>query len=174
MSEAATSTQVKLARLVVIALAVLTVLGLVMYGFSAEVHNRIWKDIADRPGGPMTFRFILQPCMAAIAALVDGIKDARTGRDPYLWTILSNTHKSAGRMREGIIATARIILLGLGMDAIYQATVLKTFYPGEMVIVALLLAFIPYVLLRGPFKRLAGWWIARKPPRAPSEPMDRT
>jgi hypothetical protein len=111
----------------------------------------------------MTFRFILQPMMAAIAALHDGIRDAQTGRSPYFWTVLTNPAKRAGRLREGLISTARILLLGLGMDAIYQATVLKTFYPGEAAIIAILLAFIPYLLLRGPFARLARWWLARKP-----------
>ena len=43
----------------------------------------------------MTFRFILQPIMATIAALYDGIKDARTGRSPYLWTILSSQRNAA-------------------------------------------------------------------------------
>jgi hypothetical protein len=46
----------------------LVVLGLIWYGFSAEVHQRIWKDIFDRPGGPMSLRFLLQPVIAAIAA----------------------------------------------------------------------------------------------------------
>src|SRR5271166_491692 len=36
---------------------------------------------------------------------------------------------------------ARVILLGLCMDAIYQWIVLKTFYPAEAVIVAMALAF---------------------------------
>jgi hypothetical protein len=35
--------------------------------------------------------------------------------------------------------------------------VLKTFYPGEAVIVAAALAFVPYVLLRGPIARIARW-----------------
>ena len=47
------------------------------------------------------------------------------------------------------------------MDAIYQYVVLKTFYPGEMVIIAILLAFVPYLILRGPMARLARWWMAR-------------
>jgi hypothetical protein len=100
--------------------------------------------------------------MAAIAALVDGIKDARLGRSPYLWTLLSSPEKRAGRLREGVIATARIILLGFIMDGVYQAIVLKTFYPGEMVIVALLLAFVPYLLLRGFFAHIARWWMSRR------------
>lgn len=157
MAGDATRGQVMLARFVVGAVAVLLALGLIRYGFSAEVHQRIWRDIAARPGGPMTIRFLLQPAMAAVAAFHDGTQDARLGRSPYLWTILSNRRQSAGRLREGLIATARILLMGLVMDGIYQATVLKTFYPGEMLIVALLLAFLPYVLLRGAFARLAGW-----------------
>jgi hypothetical protein len=162
MTETATKSQILIARVAAALIVMLGVLGLLMHGFSSEVHERIWKDILDRPGGPMWFRFILQPVMAAIAALYDGIKDARLGRDPYLWTILTNRQESAGRVREGLLATGRIILLGLGMDAVYQATVLKTYYPGEMVLIAILLAFVPYLLLRGPFARLARWWMKRK------------
>ena len=168
MAGTATRSQILLARLVVAAIAVLIVLGLFWYGLSAEVRGRIWQDIVDRPGGPMTFRFILQPLMAAVAALLDGIKDARLGRSPYLWTVLTNAQESADRLREGLIATARIILLGLVMDGIYQAVVLKTFYPGEMVLVAIILAFVPYVLLRGPFARIARWWMARRSPGSAS------
>jgi hypothetical protein len=168
MAETATRSQILLARFVVALIAVLIVLGLFWYGLSAEVHGRIWRNILDRPGGPMTFRFILQPCMAAVAALLDGIKDARLGRSPYLWTVLTNSQESADRLREGLIATARIILLGLVMDGIYQAIVLKTFYPGEMVLVALILAFVPYVLLRGPFARIARWWMAHRSPGSAS------
>ena len=36
----------------------------------------------------MTFRFILQPAMAFIAALRDGVMDARPGRRPYLWALI--------------------------------------------------------------------------------------
>lgn len=131
------------------------VVGAVWYGFSAEVRERVWQNLVDRPGGPMTFRFILQPCMAAIAALRDGLNDAKLGRAPYFWTVLTNPSERGGRLREGLISTARIILLGLCMDVIYQAIALKTFYPGEAVIVALTLAFLPYLLLRGPIARIA-------------------
>jgi hypothetical protein len=161
MALAATKSQIAMAWLAVIIVTALVVLGLVWYGLSGEVYNRIWKDIVERPAGPMAFRFILQPVMAAIVAAIDGIKDARLGRDPYLWTILTNGDKSAARLREGVIATARILLLAFAMDGIYQALVLKTFYPGEMAIIAILLGFIPYILLRGPFGRIARWWMLR-------------
>jgi hypothetical protein len=162
MAGTATKTQKLTAWIAVIVAAALIVLGLLWYGLSAEVHGRIWRDIFERPGGPMSFRFILQPTMAALAALHDGIRDARLGRDPYLWTVLTNPEKRAGRLSEALISTARILLLGFAMDGIYQAIVLKTFYPGEMAIVAVLLAFVPYLLLRGLFARIARWWMSRQ------------
>jgi hypothetical protein len=158
MTQTASKNQILLARIAVVLMIAFIAVGVIWYGFSADVRQRVWQDLLDRPGGPMTFRIILQPIMAAIAALLDGIKDAKTGRSPYLWTVLTNPAERGGRLREGLISTARIILLGLGIDAIYQIVVLKTFYPGEAVIVAIVLAFIPYLLLRGPFARIARWW----------------
>jgi hypothetical protein len=158
MTEKASKTQVLLARFTVLLVIALIIFGAASHDFSAEVRQRIWQNVLDRPGGPMTFRFILQPVMAAIAALRDGVKDGRTGRSPYLWTILTNRSDRGGRLREGLISTSRIILLGIVMDTIYQVTVLKAFYPVEAAIVALLLAFLPYLLLRGPIARVTRWW----------------
>ena len=62
------------------------------------------------------------------------------------------------RLREGLIATARIILLGIAMDVIYQFLEFKTFYPGEALIIAVLLCFVPYLAIRGPVTRIARWW----------------
>ncbi|MGB6535307.1 MAG: hypothetical protein WBF58_05020 [Xanthobacteraceae bacterium] len=158
MTQTASRLQIFLGQLVVVLVIVFILVGAVWYGFSAEVRQRAWHDLIDRPGSIMTFRFFLQPAMAAIAALRDGIKDARTGRSPYFWTVFTNRTDRVGRLHEGLISTARIILLGLVMDAIYQLIVFKTFYPVEAVIVALALAFVPYVLLRGPIARIARWW----------------
>ena len=144
MTETASKTKIRLARLAVALIFAFVVLGAVMYGFSAEVRERVWQNLLDRPGGPMTFRIVLQPIMAMIAAALDGVKDAKSGRSPYLWTMLTNPAERGGRLREGLISTARVILLGLGVDLIYQYIELKSFYPGEVAIVAIVLAlFVP-------------------------------
>lgn len=142
-SDNPTKSQLLIARIALVLMIGLARLGAILYGFSPEVHRRIWSDILARPGGPMTLRFLLQPVMATVAALHDGINDARTGRSPYLWTMLTQRTERRSRFREGLIATGRTILIGLVMDTIYQATVLKTFYPGEAAIIAILLALFP-------------------------------
>jgi hypothetical protein len=97
----------------------------------------------------MSFRFIPQPSMAAIAAIHDGVKDARTGRSPYLWTVVrfwTVAHKPGAwveRLREGLIATAKVILFGIAMDSVYQFLEFTAFYPVEALLIALLLAFLP-------------------------------
>ncbi len=162
MSETPSRTQILLAQLAVALIVAFALVGLAWYGLSAEVRQRLWQNLIERPGGPMTFRFILQPIMASLVAWRDGVRDARTGRSPYLWTMLTNRAKAGDRLHEGVIATARILLLGLGMDVIYQNIVFETFHPGEAAIISVLLAFVPYLLLRGPAARVAGWWHARR------------
>jgi hypothetical protein len=166
MTEEIPKPKLFLARLVVVLMVAFVVVGLAQYGFSAEVRGRIWQNLLERSSGPMTFRFILQPIMATIAAFVDGVKDARSGRAPFLETVVTNPAKRAGRLQEAVIATARIILLGLSMDAIYQFIEFRTLHPAEAVIIALLLAFVPYVALRGMVSRIARSWTRRQSARA--------
>jgi hypothetical protein len=163
MVKTASKTEILLARLVVVLLIAFTAIGVFWYGFSEEVRHRVWQQLIDRPTGPMAFRFILQPAMAMIAALRDGIDDAKSRRSPYIWTLLTNPLERGGRLNEGLFSTSRVIFLGLCMDVIYQLIVLKTIYPGEAVIVAIALAFFPYLLLRGPIARIARWRLDKAP-----------
>jgi hypothetical protein len=42
------------------------------------------------------------------------------------------------------------------LDGVYQLIVLRTLYPGEAMIVGIVLATVPYLLLRAPGARLLG------------------
>jgi hypothetical protein len=164
LTDAPSKTQILQAQIAILLVVGLFALGVAWYGITKESLGRLWSDILDRPGGPMTFRFILQPAMAIIAALRDGLHDARLGRRPYIWALIHGVRDSqgrSGRLWEGIVSTARILILGVVMDVIYQWKVLDTFYPGQSAVIAILLAFIPYLLLRGPFERIAYRWVGR-------------
>jgi len=155
MSDATSQELGVLAKLVIVLAVVLLIAGAVWHGVTGDAFRRFWHDLVERPDEPMRFRFILQPLMAALAAIHDGREDARAGRTPYFMTMLRNPQERVGLLREGLNATARIILLGLVMDVIYQFIVLKTFYPNEALIIALLLAFLPYLIIRGLVLRIA-------------------
>ena len=119
-----------------------------------ELITRVLTGLSDRVGGPMTFRIILQPLMAGLLALRAGIKDAREGRPPYFWTILTDSTQRMALVREGWRSVARVFVLAIVMDVIYQLIVRRWIYPGETLIVAVVLAVFPYLLLRGPINRL--------------------
>jgi hypothetical protein len=151
-------------KLVIVVAILLIATGVLWHGVTWETFPRAWSNMVQRASGPLSFRFILQPAMAALAAIHDGRKDARTGRSPYLWTIVrfwtvAHTRgERIERLREGLTATSRIILLGIIMDVIYQILEYTTFYPAEALLIALLLAFLPYLLIRGLVARIARWW----------------
>jgi uncharacterized membrane protein YjgN (DUF898 family) len=155
MSDATSQELGVLAKLVILLAIVLIIAGALWHGVTVATFHRFWHDLVERPDEPMRFRFVLQPLMATIVAIHDGREDARAGRSAYFMTVLRNPQERVGRLREGLNATARIILLGLVMDVIYQLIVLKTFYPNEALVIALLLAFVPYLIIRGLVLRVA-------------------
>ncbi len=161
MSERPSKSEILLARIAVALLIGLAVAGVLWYGLSTDELHRLWRNIAARPGGPMTFRFVLQPTMAALAAWRDGVSDARLDRLPYLSAILLGDERRGPRLWEAVVSTGRILILGVVVDVAYQLAFLDSFFPGESAIIAILLAFLPYALLRGPIARLARGRTAR-------------
>jgi hypothetical protein len=148
LNDAPSSSAIFQARLAAGLILGLIARGALWYGLSFESFGRLWRDILDRPDGPMTFRFILQPAMAALAAFRDGVKDTRLGRTPYGLALLGGARSAegrSGRLWEGIVATARILILGVVMDVIYQRLEFQTFYPAQAATIAILLAFVPYL-----------------------------
>ena len=127
-----------------------------------DVAVQFFQELASRPSGPLAFRFILQPVVAAGLAIRDGYRDAKTNRSPYLWTILKDPARRGPRLREGVKATGRVLLLGVAMEAIYQFLVLHRFRPVEMLNIVLLLAFLPYLIVRGPAARISRYFLQKK------------
>lgn len=134
-----------------------------MEAFLDYIH-RFWFDMVGRTDGPMTFRLLLQPTMAIITATIDGLRDAKLGRSPYFLKLVRGESRGERlqTFREGFSAVARILLLGVGMDVIYQFKVFGAFrHPLETLVISILLAFVPYLLLRGPIARIARRWQQR-------------
>ena len=120
-----------------------------------DIWTRILENMADRVSGPMKFRLLLQPIMASIFAIRSGLHDARTGKPPYLWTLLTDPAHRADMIRDGWKSVGKVFLLALVLDVVYQIIVSRFVYPGEAIIVAFLLAIVPYMILRGLVTRLA-------------------
>ena len=63
--------------------------------------TEIGADLIGRLHGPFSFRFVLQPTMAAIFAIRDGVKDARAGKPAYFWNVVTEPAERRELLREG-------------------------------------------------------------------------
>ncbi len=116
---------------------------------------RAWEQLAGRIGGPLSFRLLLQPTVAVILGVRAGLRDANAGRPAYLWSILRDSTERRILVRGGWLDVARLTAMAIGVDALYQLIELHWFYPLQAIAVAVLLAVVPYLLVRGPANRLA-------------------
>jgi len=124
----------------------------------SDILARFSQDLADRLTGPMTFRLVLQPLMAIILAVVDGLKDAKSGKPPYLWAVFTHRGHRRESLKHGWKSIGRVFLVALGLDFVYEIIGQPAVYPDEAIIVAIILAIVPYVFLRGLVTR----WASRK------------
>jgi hypothetical protein len=120
-----------------------------------HIWERVGSQLLARVSGPMKFRLVLQPLMAAFFAIRAGLADARAGKTPYFWCLLSDPSQRVDMLKDGWKSVGRVFILALVLDAVYQLIVLHFVYPGEMIIVAFVLAIVPYLILRGLVTRIA-------------------
>jgi hypothetical protein len=92
-----------------------------------DLLSRVWDDITGRMSGPLHTRFFIQPAMAASAAL-------RARRTP------------TRRYGKDI---ALVCAMAFALDVLYQFLMFHWFYPGEAVLISVLLALVPYAFIRG-------------------------
>jgi hypothetical protein len=102
----------------------------------------------------MKFRLILQPSMAIFFAVRGAIKDAREGKPPYFWGLFTDPQERTAMLKDGWKSVGKVFILAIVLDVIYQLIELKWVYPGETIIVAIVLAVVPYLLVRGPLNRI--------------------
>ena len=120
--------------------------------------QRFVENLFGRLDGPLHFRFIAQPLMAIIFAVIDGLADAKAGKPAYFWALLSTPERRKQLVKDGWKRVGKIFIIAIILDVVYQLKVHSTVYPGETLTVAFALAIVPYVVLRGPINRLVRLW----------------
>ena len=94
--------------------------------------------------------------MATFFAIRDGLKDAREGKPAYFWALFTDKGEREAAMKDGWKGVGKVFILAVVLDVVYQLIEHRwTVYPGEAILVAIILAIIPYLLFRGPINRIA-------------------
>ncbi len=123
-----------------------------------ELLKRVLVNLGGRVDGPFTFRLILQPLVAAIFAIRAGLRDARAGRPTYFWSLCFQRGQTRELLLEGWKDVSRVFCAAVIVDLIYEIIEYHWIYPGESLIVAAILALLPYLLFRGVSNRIVGRW----------------
>jgi limonene-1,2-epoxide hydrolase len=123
-----------------------------------DLLKRFWPDLIDRLHGPLTFRLILQPLSAAFIAFRAGLRDARAGRPAYGWAVLTNRADRLALLKQGWRELTRVFVFAVVMDLIYEKIVFHDIRPVQSLVVAALLALLPYPLFRGVVNRIIRRW----------------
>jgi len=96
----------------------------------------------------------MQPLIAILLAIRAGIHDAQVGAPAYLWAVLLNREARYGLLVSGWKDIARTFVISICLDIIFQWVVFRWIYPGEALMIAFILAVVPYATIRGPVNRI--------------------
>jgi hypothetical protein len=119
------------------------------------IITRIAHNMVERVTGPMKFRLLLQPAMATFFAIRGGLQDAKQCKPPYFWGLFTDKGERESMLKDGWKSIGKVFILAIVLDVVYQLIEHRwTVYPGEAVLVAVILAIVPYLLIRGPVNRI--------------------
>ena len=113
-----------------------------------------WNDFIGRFDGPLHFRLFVQPLMAILFAVRDGNRDSRAGRGAYLWSLVSDPAQHRYLLKSGWKGISKVFVLAFALDVVYQFMVWHGLKPLQALMTAVVLAVIPYAVLRGPVNRV--------------------
>jgi hypothetical protein len=115
---------------------------------------RGWEELFSRDSGPLHLRLIVQPLLASVLAMRDGRKDAREGRPTFFLRVVREPEKRRALLRDAWKSVGKVFLTAVAFDVIYQLIALQGIRPGQTLIVATVLAIIPYLVVRGLTNRI--------------------
>jgi hypothetical protein len=112
------------------------------------------EGLARRLAGPASFRFILQPLVAAIVGIRDGVSDAKLGAPPYGFVVLFDTDRRGQMVRAGLERTAIPLGVGVVIDMVVQWMLFQRVFLSAAILVGVLLVGLPYIVARGLTNRI--------------------
>ena len=107
-----------------------------------------FEDMIARLSGPGRFRFILQPVVAIILGVRDGIKDARAGACPFIWGVVFRRELRSQLLRSGLSSVRNLVAVAILLDLISQYLIFRELHPGAALILGPVLIGMPYSLAR--------------------------
>jgi len=118
-----------------------------------DLHLSLIDGLMARINGPMGMRLIIQPLVALFFAFRDGRRDAQEDRSPYFWALFTEPGHRREMLEGGWQSIGKVFIIAIVLDLVFQYLVFDRFRPVGALLTGIVLAIIPYLLLRGPVNR---------------------
>ena len=126
-----------------------------------------WEGLVrELTSGQGQFRLVLQPAMALVLGIRAGIADARDGYRPFLRRLLAADEPRGALFKDSVKRALNPLALAFSLDVILQRLTLGYVRPLAAIVVAAVLVWIPFALIRGASNRF--WRRARHVRRRPA------
>ena len=107
-----------------------------------------------RLDGPLDLRVFLQPTIAAIFGFRDGARDAVNGAPPYFWNITQvSPEERRAQIRNGWASVGKVFIIAFVLDSVFQYIVSNQIAILGSIVIAVILAILPYLFFRGAVNR---------------------
>jgi hypothetical protein len=117
--------------------------------------QKIADELVSRvTSGPMQFRLIVQPAMALVLGIRDGLADAKAGSPPFVWGLLFHRQALKPSLKSAVRRLQVPIVFATLADALVQYLMFGYIRPLTAVLVGTLLMGLPYSAARGLSNRM--------------------
>jgi len=116
--------------------------------------DKFADGIMARITGPMSFRFMIQPCVAIILGIRDGIMDAKAGTLPIIADFIFNPEDRKENFKSALKSLTKPIIIGTVLDMVAQYLIFQHIRIIPAAIVGVFVMAVPYVLARGLTNRI--------------------
>jgi hypothetical protein len=123
--------------------------------------------VAARLAGPFSFRFVLQPIVAIVLGVRDGIRDGRQGRPSFLLDFCRNPQRRKPHLQQ---VSRRLLLpltVAIVLDGFVQFLLFGWIRVSGAVTAGPVLMGLPYIIARA----VTSWIVCRRTAYPPVQPQ---
>ena len=103
----------------------------------------------------MSVRLLIQPLMASVLAIRAGLRDTREHRPPFFWATVFDADRRDEMLRQGWKDIGIVFVAAVGLDIVFQLMTTRGVHFGLALPLAIMVALIPYLMLRAIVGRIA-------------------
>ncbi len=117
--------------------------------------GHFFHDVLARLSGPGRLRFIVQPLVAMVLGIRNGMQDAHEGLPPFLWALVFDKVRRRQLAGSAFSAIRSMVTIAILLDIIAQFLIFHEVRPGAALLVGPVLIALPYALTRAVANRFA-------------------